>query len=243
MGEAELTYGAGCAEVGTAQGDPGSFERDLMFTSSRSIRRRDTAALVSAALVAPLALLAATTGEARAADEGVWDRIAACESGGNWHINTGNGYYGGLQFSAGTWRAYGGGAYASTADRASKGQQIAVAAKVQRAQGWGAWPTCAARAGAYGKAPAAQKADAPKSTAHKAKAKGTSAAPAKAPKRAAAHTERGSARGGDYTVRRGDTLSGIASAHGIDWRDLFAANKAVIGGDPNLIVPGQRLAL
>ncbi|MFI2349808.1 transglycosylase family protein [Streptomyces sp. NPDC019443] len=214
-----------------------------MFTSSRSIRRRDTAALVSAALVAPLALLAATTGEARAADEGVWDRIAACESGGNWHINTGNGYYGGLQFSAGTWRAYGGGAYASTADRASKGQQIAVAAKVQRAQGWGAWPTCAARAGAYGKAPAAQKADAPKSTAHKARTKGRSAAEAKAPERAVAHTERGSARGGDYTVRRGDTLSAVASAHGTYWRDLYAANKAVIGGDPNLIVPGQRLAL
>ncbi|MFF4232256.1 transglycosylase family protein [Streptomyces sp. NPDC001820] len=213
-----------------------------MFTSSRSIRRRDTAALVSAALVAPLALLAAT-GEARAADEGVWDRIAACESGGNWHINTGNGYYGGLQFSAGTWRAYGGGAYASTADRASKGQQIAVAVKVQRGQGWGAWPTCSARAGAQGEAPAAQKADAPKSTAHKAKAKGTSPSSAKAPKRAAAHTERGSARGGDYTVRLGDTLSGIAAAHGTDWRALYGANKAAIGADPNLIVPGQRLAL
>ncbi|NUK04179.1 LysM peptidoglycan-binding domain-containing protein [Streptomyces lunaelactis] len=222
-----------------------------MFTSSRSIRRRDTAALVGAALVAPLALLAATTGEARAADGGVWDRIAACESGGNWHINTGNGYYGGLQFSAGTWRAYGGGAYASTADRASKGQQIAVAAKVQRAQGWGAWPTCSARAGANGSAPAAPKAAAPKAKA-KVKVTPKAAAPkaaapkakaqAKAPERASGHADRGSTRG-DYTVERGDTLSGIASAHGADWCALYAANKAVIGGDPNLIVPGQRLAL
>lgn len=131
----------------------------------------------------------------------------------------------------------------STADRASKGQQIAVAAKVQRAQGWGAWPTCAARAGAYGKAPTTSKAGAPKSTAHKAKAKDTSAASAKAPRRAAAHTERGSARGGDYTVRLGDTLSGTAAAHGTNWRALYAANEAVIGGDPNVVVPGQRLAL
>ncbi|WP_327322684.1 LysM peptidoglycan-binding domain-containing protein [Streptomyces sp. NBC_01210] len=220
-----------------------------MFTSSRSIRRRDTAALVGAALVAPLALLA-STGEARAADNGVWDRIASCESGGNWHINTGNGYYGGLQFSAGTWRAYGGGAYASTADKASKGQQIAVAAKVQRAQGWGAWPTCAARADAYGTAPAASEAAAPKAHTNaktkakvRTKANVQAEAPAKAPERASNHTGRGSARGGDYTVRRGDTLSGIAAAHGADWRVLYAANKTVIGGDPNLIVPGQKLAL
>ncbi|WP_406305874.1 transglycosylase family protein [Streptomyces sp. NBC_00885] len=217
-----------------------------MFTSSRSLRRRDTAALVGAALVAPLALFAATTGEARAADTGVWDRIAACESGGNWHINTGNGYYGGLQFSAGTWRAYGGGAYASTADRASKGRQIAVAAKVQRAQGWGAWPTCAARAGAYGKAPAAPESashtsSTPKSSTPRSSA-GKPSVAAKAPQRASGHTDRGSSRG-DYTVRRGDTLSGIAASHGTDWRSLYAANKAVIGGDPNLIVPGQKLAL
>ena len=117
-------------------------------------KTRTTAVLAGAALLAPLGLLAAT-GNAAAADSGVWDRIAQCESGGNWHINTGNGYYGGLQFSAGTWRAYGGSAYASTADKASKAQQIAVATKVQRGQGWGAWPTCSSRAGASGGAPAA----------------------------------------------------------------------------------------
>ena len=121
---------------------------------------RTAAVLAGAALLAPLGVLAAT-GNAAAADSGVWDRIAQCESGGNWHINTGNGYYGGLQFSAGTWRAYGGTAYASTADQASRSAQIAVATKVQRAQGWGAWPTCSARAGAYGGAPATRRAAPP----------------------------------------------------------------------------------
>ncbi|HSX97248.1 MAG TPA: transglycosylase family protein, partial [Streptomyces sp.] len=122
-------------------------------------KTRTTAVLAGAALLAPLGLLA-LTGTASAADSGVWDRIAKCESGGDWHINTGNGYYGGLQFSASTWRAYGGTAYAATADRASRAQQIAVATKVQRAQGWGAWPTCSRRAGASGSAPGAPSAGA-----------------------------------------------------------------------------------
>ncbi len=77
----------------------------------------------------------------------VWDSLAQCESGGNWAINTGNGYYGGLQFSASTWTAYGGGAYAPTANLASREQQIAIAERVQAAQGWGAWPACAAELG------------------------------------------------------------------------------------------------
>jgi outer membrane murein-binding lipoprotein Lpp len=71
-----------------------------------------------------------------------WDAVAMCESGGNWSINTGNGYYGGLQFSSSTWTAYGGAAYAPRADLATKSQQIAVAERVLAAQGAGAWPTC-----------------------------------------------------------------------------------------------------
>jgi hypothetical protein len=71
-----------------------------------------------------------------------WDAIAQCESGGQWNINTGNGYHGGLQFSPSTWRAYGGRQYASTAHQASRGEQITVARKVLRGQGIGAWPTC-----------------------------------------------------------------------------------------------------
>ncbi|MCT9009854.1 LysM peptidoglycan-binding domain-containing protein [Streptomyces rhizosphaerihabitans] len=209
-------------------------------------RTRTTAVLAGAALLAPLGLLAAT-GDAAAADSGVWDRIAQCESGGNWHINTGNGYYGGLQFSAGTWRAYGGTAYAPTADQASRSAQIAVASKVQSAQGWGAWPTCSARAGAYGNAPASSGAGSAAGTATTKSAPRSAPAkrepakePAKAPARPSGHVNRGSSRG-DYTVREGDTLSAIAARHGTTWRKIYADNKTVIGGDPDLIVPGQRL--
>jgi LysM repeat protein len=85
---------------------------------------------------------------ASVSDGSVWDRIAQCESGGNWSINTGNGYYGGLQFTASTWNAYGGQAYAARADLASREAQIAVASKVQASQGWGAWPVCSYKAGA-----------------------------------------------------------------------------------------------
>ena len=77
----------------------------------------------------------------------VWDRLAQCESGGNWSINTGNGYYGGLQFSASTWSGYGGGQYAPTADKATRAQQIAIAEKVRAGQGWGAWPSCTSQLG------------------------------------------------------------------------------------------------
>ncbi|MFE7762473.1 transglycosylase family protein [Streptomyces sp. NPDC057438] len=211
-------------------------------TRGSSRRTRTTAVLAGAALLAPLGLLA-LTGTASAADSGVWDRIAKCESGGDWHINTGNGYYGGLQFAASTWRAYGGTAYAATADRASRSQQIAVATKVQRAQGWGAWPTCSRRAGATGSAPGAPSADAATTgpTRRAAPARPEKSA-GQAPSRPLGHADRGSSRG-DYTVRQGDTLNGIAARHGTTWRQVYAANRAVIGGDPDLIVPGQRLDL
>jgi hypothetical protein len=74
----------------------------------------------------------------------VWDRLAECESGGNWSINTGNGFYGGLQFSLSTWRAYGG---TGMPHEASRDEQIAVAERVQDGQGWGAWPACTAKLG------------------------------------------------------------------------------------------------
>ncbi len=73
-----------------------------------------------------------------------WNAIAACESGGNWSTSTGNGFSGGLQFSQGTWDAYGGGQYASSAAGASQSQQIAVAQRVLAGQGIGAWPVCGA---------------------------------------------------------------------------------------------------
>ncbi|ANW20899.1 transglycosylase family protein [Streptomyces clavuligerus] len=218
---------------------------------SRGAGRPGTLALAGAALIAPLVVLGAGTGTARAADAGVWDRIARCESGGNWHINTGNGYYGGLQFAPSTWRAHGGTAYAPTADRASRSQQIAVAVRVQRAQGWGAWPTCSARAGAHGSAPSVaaaperRPATAPRSPAVRQAPAADRNRTRAVPQRATGHTSRSGerARGTAYTVRAGDTLSSIAQAHGTDWRTLHTANRQVVGADPDLIVPGQRLTL
>ncbi len=76
-----------------------------------------------------------------------WAALAQCESSGNWAINTGNGYYGGLQFAYSTWLAFGGGDYAPTANLATKDQQIEIAEKVLAVQGWGAWPACSSRLG------------------------------------------------------------------------------------------------
>lgn len=76
-----------------------------------------------------------------------WDNLARCESKENWAANTGNGYSGGLQFTDATWRAYGGNQYASSAHQASRLEQIAVARKVQQAQGWKAWPACSRKLG------------------------------------------------------------------------------------------------
>ena len=82
-----------------------------------------------------------------AASGGVWDRLAQCESGGNWSINTGNGFSGGLQFTKSTWLAFGGGKYAPVAHQATREQQIDIAKKVQAGQGWGAWPACTSKLG------------------------------------------------------------------------------------------------
>jgi hypothetical protein len=115
----------------------------------RARRKRPVrqAAILLTATLAVAAPLSSTLNGAGAATGKTWNRLAGCESGGNWHINTGNGYYGGLQFSAGTWSAYGGGRYASRADLASREEQIRIAEKVLRGQGWGAWPACSARLG------------------------------------------------------------------------------------------------
>jgi len=92
-----------------------------------------------------ISLLVAT--DASAASVSTWDKVAACESSGKWNINTGNGYYGGLQFAQSTWTGYGGQAYASRADLATKREQILIAEKVLKGQGPGAWPVCSVRAG------------------------------------------------------------------------------------------------
>jgi resuscitation-promoting factor RpfA len=112
---------------------------------SRTSRLLGRIGAVAATVIVPL--IFAVPAEAGSARQDRWDRLAQCESGGNWRANTGNGYYGGLQFSRRTWNAYGGRAYAATANNASRSQQIAVAEKVLRGQGWNAWPTCSKRMG------------------------------------------------------------------------------------------------
>ena len=101
-------------------------------------------AATTIAFGAAAALMAPT---AAAAPDSDWDRLAECESGGNWSINTGNGYHGGLQFSASTWQAHGGGEFAPTADQATREEQIVVAERTLASQGWGAWPACSAQLG------------------------------------------------------------------------------------------------
>jgi len=107
----------------------------------------DPATAPTAASVSQGAAPAATPASAAApasSDGANWSAIAACESGGNWSANTGNGFYGGLQFTQQTWLAYGGGQYASSANLATQAQQIAVAQRVLAGQGIGAWPVCGA---------------------------------------------------------------------------------------------------
>ncbi|MFI5780253.1 resuscitation-promoting factor Rpf1 domain-containing protein [Nocardia sp. NPDC051570] len=91
----------------------------------------------------------ALAGNAAAAPDQDWDKLAQCESGGNWGINTGNGFQGGVQFSPSTWAAHGGTEYAPAANQASREQQITVAERVLATQGWGAWPSCSSRLGLH----------------------------------------------------------------------------------------------
>ncbi|HEY6745229.1 MAG TPA: transglycosylase family protein [Mycobacteriales bacterium] len=222
-------------------------------TSASKLRRRAATVAATAGVAAVAPLLAA--GPANA-DSVNWDAIAACESGGNWSINTGNGYYGGLQFSAGTWRAYGGGAYAPTANQASRSAQIAVAEKVLAGQGIGAWPTCGKRAGAA--TPRKATTAAPKATERSTRTERANrserrSVPSTAtPRTTKKHTTpssdrvvRTSATGtGSYVVKSGDTLGKIASAHHVSggWKALYAANRGVVE-NPDLIFPGEKLSL
>jgi LysM repeat protein len=188
----------------------------------------------------------------------VWDRVAACESGGNWSINTGNGFYGGLQFAGSTWRGFGGGQYASRADLATKSQQIAVAQRVLKVQGPGAWPVCSKRAGltrANGGAATASSAPAATTT-KRVTTKKTYAAPKattttkkattkKANPTASRSTARTStATGAKIIIKRGDTLSKLAQKHGVDggWKALYAANRGTVA-NANLIYVGQVIRL
>ncbi|TQF02873.1 LysM peptidoglycan-binding domain-containing protein [Kitasatospora acidiphila] len=221
------------------------------------------AVLGGAVAALPVAgLVTATT--ASAASTATWNAVAQCESTGNWSINTGNGFYGGLQFTSSTWAAYGGTQYAPQANLATPSQQIAIAEKVLADQGPGAWPVCSVKAGlTAGGAPAQVDTSAPAASTKSAPAPAAPAqqqAPVKqntapAPQSAkpaapvAPKSDNGyhghkaaTGNGGSYTVKSGDTLSAIAAAHGTDWHALYQKNASVIGGNPNLIFPGQVLS-
>lgn len=202
--------------------------------------------MIIAGLVALLATGSTITAVTASASSGnVWDRVAQCESGGNWHINTGNGYYGGLQFTSGTWRSHGGGAYASRADLATRGEQIAVAQRVLASQGPGAWPVCGPRAGLTRDTGGAAHHDSPATTHRRHHSSPKTAhhpAPVATPRhRAPVRAAVPKSNGRTYTVVSGDTLSAIAARYGITWEHLYAVNRAVVGSNPNLIFPGQHL--
>ncbi|MFC5799882.1 transglycosylase family protein [Streptomyces formicae] len=192
--------------------------------------RINRASLTVTAGGAGIALPLIGAGPADAASVDVWEKVAACESTGNWQINTGNGHYGGLQFTRSTWKEFGGTAHAPRADLATRDQQIAVAERVLKGQGPGAWPACSVRAGLTrgGDTPAVRQ---------------QQATPAGVQQQATPTTV--PARREMYTVARGDSLSAIAQAEDVSggWQALYAANRTVVGADPDLILPGQRLRL
>jgi resuscitation-promoting factor RpfA len=196
-------------------------------TTGRTIARTAIAGAVAGA-----PLLAAAPA-ANAAPDSVWDRVAQCESSGNWNINTGNGFFGGLQFTASTWRAFGGGVFADSANHASREQQIIVAERVLAGQGWGAWPVCSRKAGATGEAVTVR--SIPAATP---KSRPAAPKPAVAPPVAP-----GGITVGGYVIQRGDTLSSIAARlHvGGGYQALLTKNPALT--NPNRIFPGQHLTL
>ncbi len=173
-------------------------------------------AIAGAVIGTPLAAAPA----AQADTGSVWDKLAQCESTGNWAINTGNGFSGGLQFTPGTWRAFGG---TGVAHHASREQQIVVAERVLAKQGWGAWPACSRKLGLHGT---------PKSI-------------TVAPQAAPATPQKVIATGGGRTVavKPGDTLAKIAAANGVDggWARLHELNPDL--DNPNVISVGHLIRL
>ncbi|MGW3512932.1 transglycosylase family protein [Streptomyces sp. NPDC000994] len=234
----------------------------MLFSSKGKHRRTSKATRVialagvaGAAVAAPLMAV----GDASAATASEWDAVAQCESGGNWSINTGNGFYGGLQFTNSTWAGYGGTAYASRADLASKSQQIAVAEKVLAGQGKGAWPVCGkglSGAAYTGGAPASSSSSSSSSpSGSSAKSTTTRSTEQQAANRSATRPapsktvttptgEKVKKGDGEYKVVSGDTLSSIAAEHGVQggWKKLFELNKDIVD-NADLIYPGQQLHL
>ncbi|MCF3120772.1 MULTISPECIES: transglycosylase family protein [Streptomyces] len=225
---------------------------------SKATRVATLVGVTGAAVAAPLM----AAGSANAATASEWDAVAQCESGGNWSINTGNGYQGGLQFSPSTWAAYGGTKYAPTADKASKAQQIEIAEKVLAGQGKGAWPSCGVglSGAAYNGGGAQQQAPQqqakpkpqPQQTQQQAPQQQTQQAPKPQPtpqteskKTVETPTGKTVKKGdGEYKVKTGDTLSKIAEDHKVKggWQKVYKLNGDIID-NADFIYPGQQLHL
>ncbi len=213
---------------------------------------------IMASLALVLGIGLATSLPAEAAKRTVWDQVAQCESGANWKINTGNGYYGGLQFSARTWAGFGGKKYASRANKATKGQQIAIARRVLAGQGAGAWATCGRRAGLTkhnGKADRhATPSSNPGVSTHKSTKSDKAKKSAKAKKsekakKKAAHKKKHSATKPSSShktiqVKRGDTIRKIAKRYDVKggWKGLWKLNSKTLK-DPHRIYVGQVLKI
>ena len=198
-------------------------------TTGRNLART---ALAGAVAGAPLFAVAPA---AQAAPNSTWDRVAQCESGGRWSVNTGNGYHGGLQFAPSTWRGFGGTQFAPVAHQASRAEQIVVAERVLAKQGWGAWPVCSRKAGARGQAATVRSAPAKESSDASVRLSSpTTKSPAKK-----SPAKKSGAR---YVVKRGDTLSAIAARSGVKggWKSVAAKNP---GLNPNRLRVGQAIAV
>jgi len=233
---------------------------------NKTLTRFASAAAVTTVAGAGLVMAAAP---AQAADLSVWDKVAQCESSGNWSINTGNGYYGGLQFTISTWNAFGGQEFASRADLATKSEQIIVAQRTLAVQGPGAWPKCSIYAGltkanggatgytaststststtkAVTSTATKSTSTASKSTASKSTPVSTKAATQASTKKATKVVTPKKATADDaevYTVKPGDTLWKIARDHDLDsWQSIYSLNKDQIA-DPDLIYVGQRFII
>jgi LysM repeat protein len=193
-------------------------------TTGRTLART---ALAGAVAGAPLL----ATAPAYAVSDSTWDKLAQCESTGRWNINTGNGFSGGLQFTPSTWRAFGGGQFASVAHQASREQQIVVAERVLAQQGWNAWPSCSKKIGASGGATLRSAPSSPAKVVNLTK-------PAPAPATAPAATT------GAYVVKAGDSLSRIAATNNIvgGWQELVKKNPA-LAANPNVLKTGQNISL
>ena len=188
---------------------------------------------VVAALALALGIGLATVSQAEASTRTVWDRVAKCESGGRWKINTHNGYYGGLQFSARTWSGFGGKKYASRANKASKAEQIAIARRVLAGQGRGAWGSCARKAGLTKKNGKASRHATPSTNPG-----------AKTAKKKATPTATASPAHKTIHVKAGDTLRKIATRYHVKggWKGLWKLNKKALPS-PDRIYVGQILRI